>query len=182
MDHTTTNRRPVHLRRIACEGFLRDDGLVDIEGTLIDTKPAPFDLPDKTVPIGEPVHRMTLCLTIDRELMIVAASARTLDAPYEVCGDIVDSYRKLVGLRIEPGFVQRVKRMFRGTLGCTHLSELLPTMATTALQVMWSMHFDGPDPSWKRGGSPLGACHALRLDGPVVLKHFRHLLPQAPDA
>ena len=38
-------RKPLHLRRISCEGFQRDDGLIDLEGLLIDTKPVPLPEP-----------------------------------------------------------------------------------------------------------------------------------------
>ena len=30
-------RRPAHLRRIACEAFERDDGLIELEGLLTDS-------------------------------------------------------------------------------------------------------------------------------------------------
>lgn len=173
------NRRPLHLRRIHCEGFARDDGLYDIEGTLIDTKPVALPLPEQTVPAGEPIHQMTLRITVDRERLIHDAVACTLRAPYGICGDIAPAYRQLVGLRIEPGFIDQAKRLFRRTAGCSHMTELIPPMATTAFQVLWSEPeaFGGPDnPGSAQRRSPLGGCHALRVDGPVVQRHFVHLL------
>ena len=131
-------RRPVHTRRVVCEGFARDDGLFDIEGTLTDTKPFVLALPERVVDVGRPIHQMKVRLAIDRDFVIHEAEARTLHAPYAVCGDITDSYRQLVGLRIQPGFTQAVKRRFRGVLGCSHMTELLPPMATTAFQILWS--------------------------------------------
>lgn len=172
-------RRRVHTRRIVCEGFLRDDGLFDIEGTLTDTKPDVLELPERTIAPGEPIHMMKVRLTIDRDFMIHDADAQTLYAPYGVCGSILDSYRQLVGLRIEPGFTQVVKRRFRGVLGCSHMTELLPPMATTAFQILWSQP-EAVHGSHEQGGlqrtSPLGGCHALRLDGEVVRLHFPQLL------
>ncbi len=172
-------RHPIHLRRITCEGFKRDDGLFDIEGTLIDTKPFDVELPEKEVPAQAAIHHMMLRLTIDRHWTISDAVAKTLHGPYGTCGEISESYRQLIGLRIEPGFTKRVKRMFRGTLGCSHLTELLPPMATTAFQMLWSEH-DGPAPaaaaSDKPNTSPLGGCHVLRVDGPVARLHFSHLI------
>lgn len=94
-------RRPVHLRRIRCEGFARDDGLFDIEGTLIDTKPFDVELPEKHVPAQAAIHHMTLRLTIDRHWTIRDAVARTLHGPYGICGQITGRYSQLVGLRIE---------------------------------------------------------------------------------
>jgi len=176
-------RRPIHLRRITCEGFERDDGLFDIDGTLIDSKPFAVALPEKKVPAEDAIHHLTLRLTIDRQRTIREAVARTLHGPYGTCGEITASYRQLVGLRVEAGFTKTVKRMFRGTLGCSHLTELLPPMATTAFQMLWSEP-DGPASSVAASGgrdeSPLGGCHVLRVDGPVARLHFRHLLPESP--
>ena len=54
----------MHLRRVVCTGYERDDGLWDIEGRLIDTKPFPLELPEHTAAADEPIHEMTVCLTI----------------------------------------------------------------------------------------------------------------------
>ena len=76
----SVQRKPVHLRTIHCEGFERDDGLVDIEGTLTDTKPHDLQLRTKPVSAGQPIHLMKLCLTIDRERLIHAVTFQTLAA------------------------------------------------------------------------------------------------------
>ena len=36
-------RKPLHHREVICQGFLRDDGLIDIEGQLTDTKMVSLD-------------------------------------------------------------------------------------------------------------------------------------------
>ena len=171
---TAVRRRPLHLRRIHCEGFEREDGLVDIEGTLIDTKPVPLTLVNRVVPAGEPIHQMRLCLTIDRERRIVDARAVSEHTPYPECKEVKEAYRQLVGMRIEPGFTREVKRLFRGIAGCTHMTELLPAIASTAFQVLWANgNFGGADEEGSaRRTSPLGGCHALRLDGRVVRTYF----------
>jgi hypothetical protein len=176
-------RRPIHLRRITCEGFLRDDGLIDIEGLLVDTKPEPLQLVNRDVPPGEPIHQMRVRLTIDQDRRIVDARAFSEHTPYPTCSEVEAGYRKLVGLRVEPGFTRQVKRLFRGVEGCTHMTELLPPMASTLFQVIWA------DGAFAREGagaaaqrtSPLGGCHALRLDGEIVRTHFpRHRKDPAP--
>ncbi|RYX91478.1 MAG: DUF2889 domain-containing protein [Comamonadaceae bacterium] len=179
MTEAAVPRKLIHTRRIVCEGYEREDGLLDIEGTLTDTKPEPIRMVEKSLDANQPIHRMTVRLTIDRDRLIHAAAAITHDSPYRVCGDITASYGQLVGLRIEPGFTRTVKRMFRGTLGCSHMTELLPPMATVAFQMLWSKPdgFKGADEdSTALRSSPLGGCHALRVDGEVVKLHFQHLL------
>jgi len=162
-------RRQVHQRRVTCTGHLREDGLWDIEGHLIDTKPEPLVLAVGPIAAGAAIHEMRVCLTVDAELTIRDAWARTDHAPYAVCGEINATYRQLIGLRIAPGFVQRVKRMFRATLGCSHLTEMLPPLATTAFQVLWS---DRATHGAHGGSSPVGGCHALRTDGEVVRLYY----------
>jgi hypothetical protein len=167
-------RKPLHLRRISCEGFLREDGLIDIEGLLIDTKPLPVQLVNKSLAAGEPIHQMRVRLTIDRERCIVDAQAWSEHTPYPDCMEVEAGYRKLIGMRIEPGFTLAVKRLFRGTLGCSHMTELLPPMASTAFQTMWADgDFKTVDPQGsKQRTSPLGGCHALRLNGHIVKTYF----------
>ncbi|CAN5638834.1 DUF2889 domain-containing protein [soil metagenome] len=175
-------RHRVHLRRIECEGFARDDGLFDIEGTLVDTKPTALELPERHVLPNAPIHHMRLRLTVGRDFVIREAVAQSLETPYGVCGRIAPAYAQLAGLRIEAGFTQRVKRMFRGIEGCSHLTELLPVMATTAFQIIWSDrdNFDTAEVgNGRTRGSPLGGCHALRLDGEVVMRYFSHMLEPA---
>ncbi|XAH21527.1 DUF2889 domain-containing protein [Xylophilus sp. GW821-FHT01B05] len=132
----------MHTLRIVRTGFARDDGLFDIKGRLTDTKPFALALPERSIDRGQSIRQMKVRLTIDRDFVIRDAEAQTLQAPYGVCGDIAGSYRQLVGLRIESGFTQTVKRRSRGVLGCSHMTELPPPMATTASQVLWAP-FDG---------------------------------------
>jgi hypothetical protein len=129
-------RALLHTRQVSCAGYEREDGLWDVEGRLSDVRT--HDLDDSRGNFarraGEPIHLMSLRLTLDDSFAIVAAEACTHQAPYGECGQINAAYGQLVGLRIEAGFTQAVKTRFRGALGCTHLTELLGPMATTALQ------------------------------------------------
>lgn len=124
---------------------------------------------------------MRVRLTIDRERRIVDAQAFSEHTPYADCMEVEARYRKLIGLRIEPGFTGAVKRLFRGTEGCAHLTELVPVMASTAFQVLWAQgDFGGADVEGSgRRTSPLGGCHALRLDGQVVRTYFPQHLKEA---
>jgi len=170
------DRRMVHVRRISCAAYERLDGLLDLEGTLIDTKPQGVMLPERGV-IGpeEPIHEMVLRITVDRNLLIKDARAITVRSPYAVCNAINDSYRQMIGMTIGPGFIKSVKRLFRATSGCSHLTELLSPIATTAFQAL----FGDPDRIAKEGMPanqaallPVDGCHALRSDGEIVRTYF----------
>jgi hypothetical protein len=175
----SSGRRAVHLRRISCEGFVRDDGLYEVEGLLVDTKPQLLKLVNRDVPAGEAIHQMRIRLTMDRDRCIVDAQAFSEHHPYETCAEVEAGYRRLIGLRVEPGFTRQVKRIMRGVEGCTHMTELLPPMASTLFQVIWAdgsfAQADSEARDAGAGNSPLGGCHALRLDGQVVRTYFsRH--------
>lgn len=164
-------RRSLHLRRITCEAFEREDGLLDVEGLLIDTKPTPLQLvTGRHIDPGSAIHQMRVRLTVNRDRWIVAASAYSESYPYSECEEAEAAYRKLVGLRVEPGFTRQVKQLFRGEAGCTHISELIPPMATTLFQVLWA-DSDFASSS-AAASSPVGACHGLRLDSQVVRTYF----------
>ena len=168
-------RKRLHDRHVHCAGFRRDDGLWDIEGHLVDTKTYGFEnIHRGTVEAGEPVHQMWLRLTVDDELLIHAVEAVTEHAPYRICPDVTPRYRRLEGLRIGPGFRRAVAERLGGVEGCTHLSELLGPMATTAFQTMAGQRRrrQAADPSlpprW------LDTCHGHARDGSVV----KELYPQ----
>lgn len=165
-------RRKVHTRQITCEGFERDDGLIDVVATLTDTKPYTLTLPERIVAANDAIHHMRVTMTVDKELNIIDLLAETLSGPYPVCGDITSSYRQLAGMQIKPGFIKEAKSLFRGTKGCTHITELLSVLATAAYQVVWADP-DNYEATQARGqGSPIGSCHAMRIDGDVVKTYF----------
>ncbi|MBD9629976.1 DUF2889 domain-containing protein [Pseudomonas sp. PDM19] len=127
-------RRLLHTRQVICTGYQRDDGCVDIEGYLLDSKPEDTHTDYRLVAAGEAFHQMRLVLTVDSKFIIRAAHARTEAAPTPTCGEIAAAYEGLVGLRIGPGFKQQAIRVVGGLQGCTHLTELLGPMATTLIQ------------------------------------------------
>ncbi len=173
---TGSDRKAIHVRKLECTGYLRSDGRYDIEGQLIDTKPYRYALVHRVLQPGEPLHHMKLVLTAGRDGEIHGAAAETLAAPYSgECHGILPAYAQLIGMRIQPGFVREVRRMFAGIEGCSHITELIPMIATTFFQIVWSAarsEEDGANPADARSISPLNGCHALRSGGPVVTTYF----------
>ncbi|MBK6350506.1 MAG: DUF2889 domain-containing protein [Betaproteobacteria bacterium] len=179
---SSEKRRLMQTRRITCEGFQRDDGLFEIESVLIDFKPYAVVVGDRgRIEAGEPFHQMRLRLVIDTELNIREAAAATLHAPYAGCTDINAAYAGLAGLNLGPGFMKHVRDRFGGKAGCTHLTELLGPAVTTAMQTVWHVRDQLSLPKALRR-QPLedvnerppevDRCHALRIDGDTVRKHY----------
>ncbi len=172
-------RMLLHTRSIRCEGYEREDGQWDIEASLLDTRSFELPLPFGVV-LGptEPLHQMGLRITVNRDLIIREVEALTAHGPSPECKDIADTYRQLLGLRITAGFSSEVKRLFGGRFGCTHLTDLIGPLATTAMQTLWAAQIRnaacGVDVSI-RIGSPeklINSCHAFRSDGEITRVHW----------
>ncbi len=162
-------RELLHRRCIEIRGYKRADGQYDIEGSLVDTKPHDFELAAGVRRAGDPIHSMKLRITIDRHLVIVDAEASMDGMPYVGhCDDIVPHYRKLVGLAIRPGYSQRVKELFGGVRGCTHITELAGALATAAFQTLAGQRLQDPS----KRPFQIDGCHALEATKPAVAKYY----------
>lgn len=176
---TPVERELAHTRNIYCRGYERADGLWDIEAQMVDTKPYSFPNKDRggAIEAGEPVHDMKIRLTVDVNLLIHAAEAITDASPFNYCVEINEVYQRLVGLSIGPGWNQRLKEIFGGVSGCTHITELLGPLATTAFQTIGgslSRRNNFVDPDKKAIPKYLNTCHALAFTSPVVREHWPH--------
>ncbi|MBO9647288.1 MAG: DUF2889 domain-containing protein [Variovorax sp.] len=166
----TAERDPIHGRTITIRGYQRRDGLFDIEGQLRDVRDQHFAFPGGERPGGEAIHSMWLRLTVDSTALIVDAVAATDAGPFpDFCGAIAPDYAQLIGLRVGPGFSRQVARLFGGVRGCTHMTELLRTMATGVVQAL-----AGTVLAVSETEKPfqLDGCHALASDGPRVAAFY----------
>jgi hypothetical protein len=146
----------LHTREIVCHGFLRDDGLLDVEGTMQDISPDGSDLFFKRLAPGEHLHRMRITMTVDTDLVIRQVQVHTEAAPTPYCADGNAAYGALQGLQIGPGFTRKVRALVGGTKGCTHHTELFGPLATTAMQALFA---------WRRETGSLRAAH--QAEGPL---------------
>lgn len=170
-------RNHLHNRNIELKGYVREDGLFDIEGRIEDTKTYAFhnEWRGEMRP-GMPVHNMSIRLTVNTGFEVVAVEAVTDNSPFPICPDITGNFQRLVGVKIAPGWNRQVKQRLGGVQGCTHLVELLGPVATVAMQTirpylrhqMQGRLKDGePDPTTTRPAQ-LNSCHAWASDSPVI--------------
>lgn len=168
-------RRPMHTRRISFEGFLREDGLWDIDCELCDTKSEPFTMRERGyLPPGEPFHLLRVRLTIDDSYTIRDVRGASAKVPFAECHAAADEpMRKLLGLSMGPGWRRKIDEAIGGEAGCTHLRELVFNAATAAFQMV-PYHRQGgdvpPAPAVPGAKPPfyMGQCMSWRFDGPVV--------------
>ena len=131
-------REEVHNRRISCHGFVREDGLYDIEAEITDNKTYTFPTSFRgDVTPDMYVHHRKVRVTINPELEIVAAEAVTVAGPYAICPTANDVFDSLVGLTIGPGWRRRVTAAIGGRHGCTHITELMGPIGTIAFQTRY---------------------------------------------
>lgn len=160
-------RKHLHTRRIQLDGYQREDGLWDIEAHLVDTKSYPFDNRFRgPIEPGVPVHEMWMRITVDDEMTLREVAASTDFSPFPSCPNAATVYERLVGLRIGPGWTERVKERIGTTEGCTHLFELLRPLATAAFQTLAPLRKRKPDP--ERRPMLLDTCHGWRAEGEAV--------------
>ena len=164
-------REHTHTRRIRYEGYKRADGLWDIEAHLTDVKNHDYSLMTGVRRAGQPIHDMWLRLTIDRRFVVVDAVAAADAVPYPGgCENAPPAYRKLVGLSLREGFRKKVRELLHGTLGCTHLTEMLGGIPTAAIQTFaGEMKEDRDD-----GRKPfqLDQCMALETGSETVRRWY----------
>ena len=131
-------REAVHRRQVNCNGFVRSDGLYDIEAELTDHKTYAFPSDFRgTVTPDLPVHHMILRITINKERVIQYAEAITITGPYAICPNANAVFHNLVGVQISPGWRRKVQAAIGGRHGCTHITELLNPVATIAYQTLY---------------------------------------------
>ncbi len=171
------NREHIHTRTITMQAFRRDDGLMDVEGHLTDVKPFAHQLMDTTRRAGEPVHDLSLRISLDDSFEVIEVEASMDRGAHDYCPGAEPNFARLIGLQIGPGWNKRVKAAMSPGLGCTHIIEMLAQMATTAMQASWSRKlgepFDMPPPQERvMESNMLNACYPYRQSSPWVKEHF----------
>ncbi|MEM7338534.1 MAG: DUF2889 domain-containing protein [Actinomycetota bacterium] len=165
----------IHQRSYDCEAFAEDDGRIRVRGRLVDNKPQGLGLAD-----GEPliIHEMVVQLYVTVPAFeIDAVDVDMVVHPYAVCTDVLPDYQQLVGLSITRGYSRRVKELFGGPNGCSHVGALLQAMGPVAIQSSWSLvnlHDDPADRLVNDTNEPermrrlklnTNTCHVWREDG-----------------
>ncbi len=159
----------MHTRRVEYRGFHREDGLWDIEGEMLDTKPHGMLIEgEREWAPNEPIHHMHIRVTLN-DAFIVQAIEVAMDAfPHNPCPQAQAPMQRLVGESLGRGWRKTIERHLGGVEGCTHLRELLFNLATAAFQTRsasfataarWpSAHAFGPVPrlGFQRAGGGEG--------------------------
>ena len=169
----TVKREKKHHRQIDCEGYLREDGLWDIDVHMIDTRTydCGYDALHRggIIKAGEPVHDMWLRFTIDLDFLIHDVQAAADQTPFSICPRAAESMRELIGLRIGYGWMKQVRERIGSDRSCTHLMDLLGQLAATSYQTLHAALEEREAKHESRKKPPIiDTCLALSSSGEVV--------------
>lgn len=164
-------RELVHNRSIELKCYARAGNLFDIEAHIRDVKPFPTVTNDKKIrPAEAPIHDMWLRITIDREFTITDIEAAMPTGAHWSCAPATRPYKVLVGLKISPGWLTKAKKLIERTKGCTHITELLQQLGTTAFQGVMGLNLrEGFDEKKKKpfASHLVDTCYGLRSGGEI---------------
>lgn len=157
----TVNTYEIGENRLLIEGILKDDRFFQ----------SYFYSAKKFIDPGT-IHHIIIRLKISLpEIEITDAEAEMAAIPNEICQEVKDAVTKLIGIRIKQGFTQKIRKLFGGTAGCLHMTNLIISMGSAAVQGQWAYY------SRKREGYHvripeidlsllLNSCWLWREDGP----------------
>ena len=174
---TPSAREKKHHRKIDCEGFLREDGLWDIDAHIVDTRTydCGYDEVHRggVIPAGQPVHDMWLRFTIDLDFLIHDVQAASDQTPFAICPRATEAMRNLIGLRIGSGWREQVRERIQTNQSCTHLMDLLGQLTATAYQTLHAALEEREATRPVRSRPPIiDTCIALSSSGEVVRKRW----------
>lgn len=154
----------IHQRQYETEAFDEGDGTMRVVGRLVDTKPAGLGLAD-----GEPIviHDMTITMIVAADGFVITSIDATMHVhPYGECPGVLASYQQLVGTSVARGYSRRVKELFGGPSGCSHIGALLIALGPVVVQASWGMARLRDDPAdWSQlETDPADAARQIRLN------------------
>jgi hypothetical protein len=167
-----STRSRAHTRTVSYAGYVREDGLFDIDATLHDVKDNDYPLASGVRKGGASLHFLNVRITFDRALNVVAALASHDDNPYgEFCAASAPEYSKLVGLNLADHFRLKLMDRVGGTKGCTHITEMLVWLPSAAYQLLAGERKDF-DPNGATKPFQLDRCYALKTDRGAVKTYY----------
>jgi hypothetical protein len=171
-------RIPIHQRSYETEAFDEGDGRMRVRGRLTDNKPQGLCLADGNDLV---IHDMCIDLLVDPQTFtIVAVENEMMVRAYSNCEAILPNYQALVGVSITRGYSSRVKKLFGGPNGCSHMSALLQAMGPVAVQATWSFlslheslesrlnRSDDPEERERKLRMMVNSCHVWQEEGEHV--------------
>jgi len=128
-------KEKVHTRAIVMNTYRVDQERILVEGELKDERSVGvITFTGKERGPGT-VHHMVVRLLIGTlPVTILDAEAEMHHVPLDACSQATASLKKLIGMPVAYGFSKEVKDRLDGIEGCNHLTSLVLTMGSAAMQ------------------------------------------------
>lgn len=177
----------VHDRSYAVRVFRKDDHTLVVRGAVRDRKPPGLYIEGDPRPLT--VHEMVVDLEVVLPAMVITSANVVMESfPYPPCPGIAGTYQQLVGVSIARGYTHKVRDLFGGPNGCSHVTALLQAMGPAVFQATWSMfHITeaaaGPKPpasaedKTRLAQANVGSCHLWHPEGDFL----RNIVEGGPD-
>lgn len=171
---------PVHTRQIQIDTYACGHDSIIVEGELKDDRLLPYYRLSGEKCDPHTVHRMIIRMQVSGpDLKIADIESEFHQFPRDECPETAASLEQLKGWKIAPGFTGKIKAALGGKAGCVHLTALLLSMASAAVQGFWSNRARTPI---KEPISPaimdqflVDTCWVWRKDGPLAQEAIDHL-------
>jgi hypothetical protein len=165
----------IHTRKITVNCYETDKERLIVEGFLTDDRLIPYVI-QALGEMHEPglIHHVALTMELSiPDLKIVSIMAEMPVVPDAGCRDIKAAVQVLEGRSIRPGFTGEVRQLFGKKAGCLHLTHLILTMSSAAVQGLWaylSRVSQDVSPSLPKLDESMliNSCHMWRKDGPFI--------------
>ena len=168
------SRKKLHTRRVHADGYIREDGLYEIEGWVEDVKHHEFENRWRgKIPAGEPLHKMAIRMALNEDMRVCEIEAVTDSSPYpHICPTIAPNFQALIGGSLKDGWREAVRDAVGREKGCTHLTELLTgPMTTTAYLTIFldqKRKLDAAGDKVTEKPGFIDTCVSLQADGEVI--------------
>lgn len=181
-------RDHLHRRQITIESFKREDGLIDVEATLVDTKPDDFHVGSEgeNVRGGDPIHGMSVRLSVDAHSIIRECEVSMDARPYSYCGEVSARF-DLTGIKMTGGFMKAVAERIGPADNCWHVRQMLQQMATVLVQSTYPVQrkeIDKMPPAERPTPAMVDSCVGWQSHRPHIRTDFPSAYrdPKATDA
>ncbi len=166
--------KKLHTRNIEVTTYDYDEQRIIVEGILKDDRfQDSYSVTGEKFPKGA-IHHMSIRLLVNcSNLLIEDVGVDMISVPRKVCRETIDCLAQIKGLTITKGFTLKIKKLAGGNKGCTHLVELIQTMAPAVFQGYAAYQAQKPASLDSNHAKMvlqflINTCHAWREDGPFV--------------
>lgn len=171
-------RKKIHSRNIEVSTFETDTADLVVEGVLKDDfLISRYDASGEKRPPNTVHHMVVRMLFETASFQIKDIEVEMPVFPHKGCDETAKSLDQIKGMKIAPGFTEKVKNMLGGTKGCSHLKTLVLSMASAAVQGFWVHRTKTPNSGGKTPDLMhryvVDTCWVWRKDGPLARRRLK---------